>query len=283
MKLIKKDIPYMHWEYLHSESGDRLRIVPERGGLITEWRCKGREVIYFDRERFLDLKKSIRGGIPILFPICGNLVFDDSISSDWLINLKQHGFARDMSWELDVLDDSCGVKLTLFDNEFTRSVYPFEFYIQMEVRLILNSIRLSITIRNNGSIPMPYNFGLHPYFSINDLSNVDFYGLPKTCIDHNLKLEVETCKQLNLLEQGVDMICGPLGPVTLIDRSSNIRVKMDHKYPMDMTVIWTDPPRKMVCLEPWTSPRQSLINGTRRLHLEPGIEQNLFCEYTVLD
>ena len=68
----RKNEPYTHWEYINIEDKSRLRIVPERGGLITEWRCKGKEILYFDQERFLDKDKSVRGGIPILFPICGD-------------------------------------------------------------------------------------------------------------------------------------------------------------------------------------------------------------------
>ena len=42
---------------------------PERGGIITNWVSKGKEILYFDETRFQDKTKSIRGGIPILFPI----------------------------------------------------------------------------------------------------------------------------------------------------------------------------------------------------------------------
>ena len=60
-------------EILEVEKKHRLRVVPERGGLITEWRCGDHEILYFDLERFQNKEKSIRGGIPILFPICGDL------------------------------------------------------------------------------------------------------------------------------------------------------------------------------------------------------------------
>ena len=33
MTLTQQTGPYAHWEYIHPESGDRLRIVPERGGI----------------------------------------------------------------------------------------------------------------------------------------------------------------------------------------------------------------------------------------------------------
>ena len=46
---------------------------PDRGGLITNWTSSGKKILYFDERRFLDKKLSIRGGIPVLFPICGNI------------------------------------------------------------------------------------------------------------------------------------------------------------------------------------------------------------------
>ena len=42
-------------------------------------------------------------------------------------------------------------------------------------------------------------------------------------------------------------------------------VTLYHPYPFDLAVIWSDPPRQMICLEPWTSPRNSLVDGFRRI------------------
>jgi hypothetical protein len=66
MALIQRDTPYPHWEFSDPSSGDLLRIVPERGGLISGWRCAGHEVVYLDLERFLDPAQSVRGGFPVL-------------------------------------------------------------------------------------------------------------------------------------------------------------------------------------------------------------------------
>ena len=76
MTLTQQSAPYAHWDFVHPSSGDRLRIIPERGGLVSGWVCGGREVLYFDQDRYADPSKSIRGGIPVLFPICGNLPDD---------------------------------------------------------------------------------------------------------------------------------------------------------------------------------------------------------------
>ena len=112
MTLRQNTSPYGHWEYVHPDSGDRLRIIPERGGLVSTWCCKGREMLYFDEERYSDSTKSIRGGIPILFPICGNLPNDEYSIDGILYTLPQHGFARNMPWSLRLLDDQSGVMLT---------------------------------------------------------------------------------------------------------------------------------------------------------------------------
>jgi len=44
-------------------------------------------------------------------------------------------------------------------------------------------------------------------------------------------------------------------------------------------VLWTDPPRPMVCLEPWSGPRLALISGDRRLELAPGANMSLHTRY----
>jgi hypothetical protein len=67
MPLIQRGTPYPHWEFSDPASGDLLRVVPERGGLISGWRCAGHEVVYLDLERFLDPSQSVRGGFPVLF------------------------------------------------------------------------------------------------------------------------------------------------------------------------------------------------------------------------
>ena len=82
----KKSSPYPHWEYSNTEYDSSIRIVPERGGLITQWRSEGKDLLYFDLDRFLDENKSVRGGIPILFPICGDL------SESYLIGGNKHLF-----------------------------------------------------------------------------------------------------------------------------------------------------------------------------------------------
>ena len=93
--------------------------------------------------------------------------------------------------------------------------------------------------------------------------------------------DAATEEQLSRLPEGIDFLCRPAGDVTLIDDVTGAQLQLQHQEPMDLTVVWTEPPRKMVCLEPWTGPRQSLVSGDRKLVLEPGTQQTVACRYAV--
>ena len=281
MTLTQQTAPYAHWEYVHPQSGDRLRIIPERGGIVSEWRCGEREVLYFDQERYADPAKSIRGGIPVLFPICGNLPGDLLQVNGVDHTLKQHGFARNLPWQLQLLDDQSGVRLSLSSNDETLAAYPFAFLMAMEVRPVAMALEISTTIHNRSDQPMPFSFGLHPYFNVSDLAQTRLTGLADSCLNHLEMADAPTDEQLSRLPQGVDFLCRPAGDVTLIDDVSGAQLQLQHQEPMDLTVVWTEPPRKMVCLEPWTGPRQSLVSGDRKLVLEPGGQQTVACRYVV--
>ena len=49
------------------------------------------------------------------------------------------------------------------------------------------------------------------------------------------------------------------------DKIFKRQVTLNHPYPFDLGVIWSDPPRRMICLEPWTSPRNSFVDGFRKV------------------
>jgi hypothetical protein len=79
--------------------------------------------------------KSVRGGIPVLFPICGGLPGDRLPLPQGEFTLPQHGFARDRPWQLAELDDGRGVAMGLEDSAETRPLFPFAFSLTLEVRL----------------------------------------------------------------------------------------------------------------------------------------------------
>ena len=118
---------YLTYILSDSKSNARLEVVPERGGIITRLSLKGKEILYLDEKRFADASMSVRGGIPILFPICGNLPDNTYTHHGQSYTLKQHGFARDLPWEViaEETEFCASLSLSLESNTTTYKDYPF--------------------------------------------------------------------------------------------------------------------------------------------------------------
>jgi len=274
------------WEYV-APHGDRLHLVPERGGLVTGWRCQGvwgeREMLYFDAERFADPGKSVRGGIPVLFPICGGLAGSP---------LPQHGFARDLPWQIAALADGGGVRMALADTPATLALFPHPFTLELELRPEPQALAIVARVRHTGGAgdaPLPFCLGLHPYFAVPDLEQVRLSGLPAQGFDQAAGAAAVAADLLRALPRGVDLLAGPTPWVRLELPASaespraggGLAITLQTRSPLDLAVVWTEPPRPMVCLEPWTAPRGALASGERLLRLQPGASLELACRYAV--
>ncbi len=240
-----------------------IKFCPERGAVITNWVSDGKEILYFDEKRFKDKTKSIRGGIPILFPICGNLNTSSPVFGKDYLQLTQHGFARDLQWQYSLNENF----LCLFLNESrqTKKYYPFDFELRIEVSLKINCLEFEITIHNKTDIAMPINFGLHPYFNISDFKNLEFIDTPLNCQNQQKNIISNTLDELNNIDLGVDLLMYTSGRSTFRDKILKRQVTLNHPYPFDLGIIWSDPPRRMICLEPWTSPRNAFLDGFRNI------------------
>ena len=277
--------PYPHHCFT-AANGDQLRVVPERGGLVTGWVSGGKERLYFDAERFADPAKSVRGGIPVLFPICGNLPGNRLELPQGSYTLAQHGFARDLPWQLQPLSDGSGIRLVLESNPQTLAAFPFAFRLSLDYRLEPSALEILATVEHiaGSEGAMPFSLGLHPYFAVSSLSAAGLEGLPETYLDHHQMAPSSTADQLAKLTDGVDLLANPTGDaVHLADAGSGQTITLELTAPLDLAVVWTEPPRPMVCLEPWSAPRGSLVTGDRRLELEPGQAMQLRCRYVCSD
>ena len=85
IKLSNKDLGIFDFQL---DQKNYIKFCPGRGGVITNWVSDGNEILYFDEKRFMDKTKSIRGGIPILFPICGNLNTSSSLFGNGYLKLQ---------------------------------------------------------------------------------------------------------------------------------------------------------------------------------------------------
>jgi galactose mutarotase-like enzyme len=101
---------------------------------------------------------------PILFPIVGKLKNDEFIFEDESYSLPQHGFARDMDFELISGDESsCCFRLS--SNDETLQKYPFEFDLDVTHSLEGSTLITSYRVKNNSVGAMFFSIGAHPGFN----------------------------------------------------------------------------------------------------------------------
>jgi galactose mutarotase-like enzyme len=180
---------------------------------------------------------------------------------------------------LEELTDGRGIQLQLCETRETFESYPFWFLLTMEVRLAPGALEITTIVENRGNATMPFSFGLHPYFNLSSLETVRFEGLPDLCLNHLTMEEESTTQQMERLGQGIDLLVRPTGPVRLIDQFAGTILELQLTPPLDLVVLWTEPPRKMVCMEPWSAPRHALLSGDRKLELQPGKSTKLLTRY----
>ncbi len=100
---------------------------------------------------------------PVLFPIVGRLKHDRLRHRGRDYPLNQHGFARDLPFELlHHRHDSAAWLLS--STEFTRRHYPFDFELVVHYQLREQRLCIDYRVSNNSPDTLPCGIGAHPAF-----------------------------------------------------------------------------------------------------------------------
>jgi galactose mutarotase-like enzyme len=251
----------------------RLEIVPERGGIVTRWAIQGQEILYLDQERFQDPTLSVRGGIPILFPICGNLPNNQYTHNQKSYTLPQHGFAREMPWQVIDQNTDSGASLTLrlTSNSATKKVYPFDFEVDFIYQLQGDHLSITQRYTNLSTEKMPFSTGLHPYFWVKDKSQLSF-DIPANILQDHKTLEIKPFNgTFDLSQPEIDAAFKQISrqSASFSDRQRNLTLNLEYSDLYGTLVFWTLQDKDYICLEPWTAPRNALNTGESLIHLDP--------------
>jgi galactose mutarotase-like enzyme len=257
-----------------TESQSSLTVFPDRGGIATSWRVNDRELMYLDTDRFTDPSLSVRGGLPILFPICGNLPDHSYAIGDKQYSLKQHGFARELPWTVthQSTTNDASLTVTLTSNDATRPVYPFDFSVSFTYRIRGGELVIDQTYTNKSDTPMPFSTGLHPYFLAPAKASLTF-EIPSTSYTEKQTGETHAfAGKFDFSQAEIDAaFTSVTGTVaTVADTSQKLRLTMTSSENYRTIVFWTVEGKDFYCLEPWTGPRNSLNTGIDLLHVAPG-------------
>lgn len=271
--------------YILGDHKSKIEIVPERGGIVTSWLVADQEIFYLDTERFTHPDLSVRGGIPILFPICGNLPENTYTFNHKSYTLPQHGFARNLPWQLDAQDhQQNSISFILSSTPATLAVYPFEFRVKFSYILTGNSLRINQAYSNLSNQPMPLSAGTHSYFATPDKSELKFEFPSNTYTDQKSFLSHQFLGGFDFDQDEIDiMFFNPAGQnrAVMTDASRNLKLTIDFDEYHKALVFWTVKGKDFVCIEPWTAARNSLNTGENLIYVEPNATVNMAIAMTV--
>lgn len=276
---------YVTYTLSDESASSRLEVVPERGGIVTRWSIQGQELFYLDQERFTHPELSVRGGNPILFPICGNLPDDVYAYDGKSYSLKQHGFARNLPWEVVEQSTESTSKLTisLKSNDETLAVYPFEFQVKFVYELEGKTLKIHQEYINQSDKVMPLSFGFHPYFLVPDKEKLSL-DIPASTYQAKDSTEVVSYKgSFDFNEDEIDVALKPLNgsSASITDSSRSLKINLKWSEDFSTIVFWTVKGKDFVCLEPWSAPRNALNTAENLTELQPGASCEALVEIDV--
>lgn len=231
-KIVNEQKQYQTYILTDEAARAQIEVVPERGGIISRWRFREWEIFYLDTERFANPELSIRGGNPILFPICGNLVNDTYIYQGREYKLKQHGFARDLPWQVTATetDECASITIALNSNDKTLAVYPFEFELVFSYQLRGNSLKILQKYTNKSQEVMPFSAGFHPYFAVQNKDQLEF-NIPSDRYTEKASQKTHSFdSEFNFELEEIDVAFTSLRQQTAswCDRSTNRQIAIDY-------------------------------------------------------
>ena len=208
---------------------------------------------------------------PVLFPIVGSVWENQYRHADKSYPLSQHGFARDMDFEL-VSQSETEVLFRLESNEETLAKYPFPFRLEIGYQLIHNQVKVLWSVYNPASTDMYFQIGAHPafyypdympettecgYFSFDRTDNLSYILISeKGCVslqtyplnlqDGLLPLDTHTFDHDALILEN-----GQVNEVRLLDKNKQAYLALRFSAPV--VGLWSPPAKNapFVCIEPW--------------------------------
>ncbi|MEK9771253.1 MAG: D-hexose-6-phosphate mutarotase [Nitrosomonadales bacterium] len=145
-----------------------------QGAHVSKWIPKNikDDVLWLSSNAKFEKGRSIRGGVPIIWPWFGQHPTDNSYCI--------HGFARVIPWELiaseDLKNGSTKMLLRMLPTEIVKKQLTYEFQLDLTV-IVGETLSLSLTTANKSQFPFIISEGFHTYFYISDIEKIRVTGL----------------------------------------------------------------------------------------------------------
>ncbi|AZP92595.1 aldose 1-epimerase family protein [Enterococcus mundtii] len=229
---------------------------------------------------------------PVLFPIVGRLKNDQYVYQGKTYSMGQHGFARDMDFEVAEHEQE-RAKFVLKSTPETKENYPFDFELVLVYELGGDGITVHYHVENIGEEEMYFSIGGHPAFNVpleEGLTFEDFYlafsprksrlrlPLAGPFIDMEQKTIGQTNTNLALFRELFDQDAlvfetRGLNAYSIRSEKSSHSVTLSYKD-MPYVGIWSPYPKEapFVCIEPWFGIADT-VDSNGQLNEKAGINQ----------
>lgn len=101
---------------------------------------------------------------PVLFPIVGSLWNKEMRQDGKTYTIGQHGFARDMDFEL-IEKSADTLRYRLTSSEETKRLYPYDFILEIGYKLADNKVTVEWKVKNPSEQEIHFQIGAHPAFN----------------------------------------------------------------------------------------------------------------------
>ncbi|WP_026884598.1 aldose epimerase [Clostridium akagii] len=265
---------YKIYELIDSEKKSYIKICPERGGIIIGFGVNETETLYLDKKTFYDSSSNIRGGIPVLFPLCGQLPNGKYELNGTQYSMKNHGLARINKWEVidTSVKDNASITIKFQSDELTKKSFPFDFQVIFKYTLKGNELTISQQFENKSNIDMPMSIGYHPYFKAESKDDI-FYDTNATeFLDNNdMKIKPVSKENINISKSVESKILlnhtGKSFTFKLNDLNRTFTFTYDKLF--KYIVLWSVIDSDFVCVEPWSAKNSSLSTKQDLIYVKP--------------
>ena len=205
---------------------------------------------------------------PILFPTVGRLRDNKTIIYDKKYTIPQHGFAKDMEFEL--INETENEKMYITkSNKETLKMYPFKFELYTKYTINESTLTVEYKVINKDDKEMVFGIGGHPGFKL-DMPQEEYYFELEVEEDEVEFMEVEgnyisnkpaknILKNNKIIEITKEtFINDAIMMKKLKSNTITLKQKKDDKKILEFSfkefpilAIWSMPGAPFICLEPW--------------------------------
>lgn len=262
------------------------------GAELISLKSNDKEFIWEGNPAFWD-KQS-----PVLFPTIGSLKDDTYFYEGNEYHLPRHGFAREKQFQ--VIQQSSGIIIFLLkEDQDSLKVYPFNFELIIEYRLVEKTLEVHFKVINTSQGKMFFSIGGHPGFALSDaFENYSLvfdsdealnYSLLENHLLSDEKQVLETRENhlplsYSLFEKDALVFTDHKIRSVLIQENGKDFVKVNFENFPDLG-IWTKVNAPFICIEPWFGHADE-VKTNQNLEEKAGIialesHENFKSKYTI--